>query len=72
MQSAGSAPLSGSVTLPDGTTADASEIITIDASKIPIPGLVVLDVDGTVIGNYSFLEGGDRVEMIDFLEANTK
>ena len=69
MQSPGSAPLSGPITLPDGTIVDASEIITIDASQIPIPGFVVLEADGTVVGNLSFLEGGDRAKMLDFLNA---
>ncbi len=72
LQRPGDTPLSGPITMPDGTIVDASEIVTIDASKIPIPGFIVLEANGTVRGNLSFLEGGDRDEMLDFLKSHAK
>lgn len=72
MQSPDAAPLVGEITLPDGSTVDASEIVVIDASKIPIPGLVTLDSDGSVLGNISFLQGGSRTELLDFLREHTE
>jgi len=72
IQGPDASPLTGEVTLPDGTTVDASEIVVVDASEIPIPGMVALDVEGHVLGNISFLDGGSREDMLKFLRDHAK
>ncbi len=72
IQGGGASSLSGEITLPDGSTIDASEVVVIDASEIPIPGMVALDVDGNVLGNIAFLTGGSRDDMLEFLREHAQ
>ena len=72
IQGGDASSLTGEITLPDGSTIDASQVVVIDASKIPIPGMVALDSDGKVLGNISFLTGASQEDMLEFLREHAE